>query len=241
MKKSTVITIILAFTLSLCGCKAETDQLLLNDVSITYEISETSTETSDNAELTSQDTEISDQHKDSYPLDFYSQTIPPKEKSLDSYTFTTNPKVFTCTISDHNLTDDEKIKAAAKLLAEKYIMDFSEISDKCLLHILECRNVTVDFLEHTIDRCPFDGNHLSISNGIGDMEVSENAWVIDFDAEIKFTGSFSFVGSEELDGENMWNHIPRQGMSECFLLYRQDDTFYLWARDVYRYERKNLN
>lgn len=229
MKKAAVIMSVLAFGLSLCGCNTEAAQSPQSDVSSTYVTSETS-----------MDMEISNQHKNTYPTDYYSRFIPPEEKSLDSYTFTTNPKVFTCTISDNNLTDEEKAKAAARLLAEKYIMDFSQESEQCSLLILECRNITVDFLEHTIDRHPFDENQASISNGIGDMEVSENAWVIDFDAEIKFNGSFSFVSSAELDGENVWNHIPRQGMSECFLLYKQDDTFYLWSRDVYHYERNNM-
>ncbi|MCM1299009.1 MAG: hypothetical protein NC203_12030 [Firmicutes bacterium] len=169
----------------------------------------------------------------------YSQTIPPQEKNLDSYTFNANPKVFSCTITDNNLTDDEKTKAAAKLLTEDYIKDFSESSDKYSFRILEYQNVSVDFIQRTVDRPTLDTSIYSISNGIGDMEMSENAWVIDIDAEIKFSGSFGFVSSAELDGENVWNHIPVQGMSEKYLLYRQDDTFYLWSRNVYHYERQN--
>lgn len=242
MKKTTVISAAAVFTfaLSLCGCKAEPDRSPQNDVSsidTTYEIS---SETSDTVEFTSQNTEISDEHKDAvdiYPPDFYSQTIPPEEKSLECHVFNANPKVFSCAISDNSLTDNEKIEAASKLLAEEYIKEF--MSDEYLFRILEYRNVSVDFIEHTVDRRPIDPTQYSISNGIGDMEVSENAWVIDIDAEIKFSGSFGFVSSAELDGENVWNHIPFQGMSRKYLLYMQDDIFYLWSRDVYHYERQN--
>lgn len=238
MKKTAAAALILAFGLSLCGCGKESDrspQSYASSADKTYEIS---AEASDTAELTSQSTEISDEHNP-YPPDFYSQTIPPEEKSLEAYVFNSNPKVFSCEISDKSLTDNEKIEAASKLLAEAYIKDF--MSDEYLFRILEYRNMTVDFLEHTIDRRPFDSTLYTISNGIGDMEVSENAWVIDFDAEIKFSGSFGFVGSEELDGENVWNPIPRQGMTNYYMLYMQDDTFYLWSRDVYHYERKDMN
>lgn len=238
MKKTAAAALVLAFGLSLCGCGKEFDRLPQSDASSTCKISEISTKTQDTAEPVSQDTEISGEHNP-YPPDFYSQTIPPEEKSLEFYVFNTNPKVFSCEISDKNLTDNQKIEAASKLLAEEYIKDF--ISDEYLFRILEYRNMTVDFLEHTIDRRPFDSTLYTISNGIGDIEVSENAWVIDIDAEIKFSGSFGFVGSEELDGENVWNPIPRQGMTNYYMLYRQDDTFYLWSRDVYHYERKDMN
>lgn len=241
MKKTTIITVVLIFGLSLCGCKAESGQSPQSDISSIDKTSEISTEASDTIEFTSQDTEISDEHKDvvsSYPPDFYSQTIPPEEKSLEFYTFNGNPKVFSCAISDNSLTDNEKIEAASKLLAEEYIKDC--MSDEYSFRILEYRNVAVDFIEHTVDRPPIDPTQYSISNGIGDMEVSENAWVIDIDAEIKFSGTFGFVSSAELDGENVWNHIPLQGMSKKYLLYRQDDIFYLWSRDVYHYERQSI-
>lgn len=63
--------------------------------------------------------------------------------------FSTNPKVFSCAISDNNLTGNEKIEAASKLLAEEYIKDF--MSDEYSFRILEYRNVAVDF----IDTIPF--------------------------------------------------------------------------------------
>lgn len=238
MKKTAAAALILAFGLFLCGCGKESDGSPQGDASSTCKISEISTETQETAEPASRDTEISDEHN-SYPPDFYSQAIPPEEKSLEAYVFNVNPKVFSCEISDKNLTDNQKIEAASKLLAEEYIKDF--MSDEYLFRILEYQNMTVDFLERTIDRRPFDSTLYTISNGIGDMEVSENAWVIDINAEIKFSGSFGFVGSEELDGENVWNPIPRQGMTNYYMLYRQDDTFYLWSRDVYHYERKDMN
>lgn len=241
MKKATVITFVLAFALSLCGCKAEqtaqSPQAAASGIDMTSEIS---TEFSDTIESAPQSAEISDEDKNTdslYPLDFYSQAIPPEEKSCEFYTFRTNPKIFSYDISDNNLADNEKIEAAAKILAEEYIKSFSELSDKYSFRILEYRNVSVDFLEHTVDRRSSDTEHYSISNGIGDMEVSENTWVIDFNAEIRFSGSFGFVSSTELGGENAWNSIPDQGMSEKYLLYRQDDVFYLWSRDVYHYER----
>ena len=240
MKKTIAITIVLAFVLSLCGCNTESDRSPQSDGSSVDKTSEISTEASDAIEFTSQNTEMFDEHKDAvspYPPDYYSQTIPPEEKSIASYTFRTNPKVFSCAILDNDLTDNEKIEADSKLLAEEYIKHFSESSDEYLFRILEYRNVVVDFIEHTVDRRPIDPTQYSISNGIGDMEVSENAWVIDIDAEIKFSGSFTCVNSIELDGENVWNHIPLQGMSRKYLLYRQDDIFYLWSRDVYHYER----
>lgn len=241
MKKAAVTAVVSAFALSLCGCNAQFVQLSQSDVSSIDGTSEISTEASDTVEFIPKDTEESDKNTDivsPYPLDYYSRTIPPQDKTLDFYTFTANPKVFSCTITDNSLTDSEKTETAAMLLAEEYIKDFSESSDKYPFRILDYQNVTVNFLEHTVDRPPLDPTVYSTANGIGDMEVSENARVIDIDAEIKFSGSFVVVNSMELDSENVWNHIPVQGMNRKYLLYRQDDIFYLWSRDVYHYERK---
>lgn len=241
MKEIVLITIVLAFSVFLCGCEVEqTAQSELNSSLNDDKIPEISTNMPETIDASLQSTASSDNNKNNdvlYPPDYYSQTIPPEEKSSEFYTFRTNPTIFSCTISDNNLTNNEKIEAAARILAEEYIKSFSKLSDKYSFCILEYRNVSVDFLEHTIDYRPFDMEHYSISNGIGNMEVSENAWVIDFDSEIRFSGSFDFVSSLELGGENEWNSIPDQGMNEKYLLYKQDEVFYLWSRDVYHYKK----
>lgn len=101
--------------------------------------------------------------------------------------------------------------------------------------VIAYRNVSITFLAHTIDRndVEYDPEHYSVWNGIGDMEVSENAWVIGIDADVRYDGR-SMVGN----GCNDWVLFNLHTESDRYLLYKDGDTYYLWSRDVYRYERE---
>ncbi len=178
----------------------------------------------------------------SYPPDFYSKTFPPEEKEnfYIGSDFRSNPQIFSCQITDESLTDDEKLEKAAYTLADEYIKAFYSDSEKCGFRILDHRNVQVTFLAHTIDRDKMiasEGENF-FNTGIGDMEVSENAWIIDIYAEIRFRGQSGAFGNNDLGyGEEDWVELPNQGMSSFYLLYRIGDSYCLWSRDVYKYYR----
>ncbi len=180
----------------------------------------------------------------SYPPDFYSQTFPPEIKEVDRYGFRSNPQIFSCQITDESLTDDEKLEKAAYTLADEYIKAFYSDSEKCGFRILDHRNVQVDFLVHTIDRDKMivsEGENF-LNTSIGDMEVSEDAWIINIDAEIRFRGGFGAVCNNDPGfSENDWVYLPNQGSSNFYLLYRDGDTYYLWSRDVYHYKFHDEN
>lgn len=164
---------------------------------------------------------------------YYEPTIPPEFREYDYLGLRGSTGIYSCQITD-DIPDEEKIEMAADILAEEYVKNYFDDHYDYITKIIDYRDVYVTFIAHTIDRndIEYDYDHISIWNGIGDMEVSENAWVIDIDAEVRYDG-LSMLGS----GPEDWVPFNLHYMSSHYLLYREGDTFYLWSRNVYRYER----
>lgn len=159
-------------------------------------------------------------------------TIPPEFKECDNNGTKCHSNIYSYRITD-DIPDKEKTEKFANILAAEYLINYYTDNSDYNVKVIDYRNVSVTFIAH-IDRNDIEYNpeHYSVWNGIGDMEASENAWMIGIDAKVRYDGR-SMVGN----GCDNWYRLITH-KSDCYLLCKDGDTYYLWSRDVYRYERE---
>ncbi len=154
------------------------------------------------------------------PLSCDNQTV---YSNTDTYSYTLNN-------SDFLLDKDQQIYKAAFELAKDFLEDQFSYSEKRTFRITKYRNLKIYDIQSTKD---ISGNILGWIT-LSDREtISDNAWIVLFDAEYQWDGYISPLGyAHNVPVEERWVNIITSIPHKGFYMYRINDTFYIQSRNA---------